>query len=168
MIRVLQESDAFDLRELRLRALRDAPDAFGSTYEAEASEPVDVTVGRLRQNPTAKDISVLGAFEDGILVGMLGVVRQTLRKSAHRATLWGTYVAPETRGRGVGRALIDEAVTRLKAAGVEQAHLTVATTAVAARRLYLRAGFVVVGSLREAMKDGNRYIDEELMELRLH
>ncbi len=93
--------------------------------------------------------------------------RQSQRKGAHRANVWGMYVAPEARGRVVGRALIDEAASRLRAAGVEQAHLTVATTADAARRLYLRAGFVVVGTLREAMKDGERYIDEEIMVLRL-
>jgi ribosomal protein S18 acetylase RimI-like enzyme len=164
MIRALNEADAPVLRELRLRALREAPDSFLSTYEAEASEPVETTAERLRQSAAA---FVLGAFEDGALAGMLGVFHESRRKSAHRANIWGMFVAPDVRGRGVGRALIDEAASRLRVAGVEQAHLTVATTADAARRLYLRSGFVVVGTLREAMKDGERYVDEEIMVLRL-
>jgi len=143
MIRVLAEADAPILRELRLRALRDAPDSFLSTYEAEAREPVEATAERLRHSAAAT--FVLGAFEDGALAGMLGVFRESRRKGAHRANFGGMYVAPEVRRRGVGRALIDEATSRLRAAGVEQAHLTVATTAGAARRLYLRSGFVGVG-----------------------
>ncbi len=46
-------------------------------------------------------------------------------------------------------------------------HLTVATTAEEARRLYARAGFNVTGIVRQAMKDGDRYVDEEQMVLRL-
>ncbi len=102
MIRLLGESDAFELRTLRLHALRDAPDAFLSTYEAEAGESESVTAERLRRTANAKDSGVLGAFEDGALVGMLGIVRETQRKASHRAHLWGMYVAPDARKRGIG------------------------------------------------------------------
>ena len=76
-------------------------------------------------------------------------------------------MAPEARGRGVGLALIEAAVERSRAAGIEQVHLTVSTTAQQARRLYERAGFVRVATREGAMKDGARYLDEELMVLRL-
>jgi ribosomal protein S18 acetylase RimI-like enzyme len=167
MIRVLGENDALELLTLRLRALRDAPDSFLSTYEAEAAESESVTAERLRRTADAKDSGVLGAFEDGALVGMLGIVRDTQRKASHRAHLWGMYVAPEARKRGIGRALLDAAIARLRAAGVEQLHLTVSTKADSARRLYRHVGFALIGTLREAMKDGERYVDEELMVLRL-
>ncbi len=167
MIRVLGENDALELLTLRLRALRDAPDSFLSTYETEAAESESVTAERLRRTADAKDSGVLGAFDDGALVGMLGIVRETQRKAAHRAHLWGMYVAPEARKRGVGRALLDAAIARLRAAGVEQLHLTVSTSAGSAQRLYRHVGFALVGTLREAMKDGERYVDEELMVLRL-
>ncbi|MCL2448284.1 MAG: GNAT family N-acetyltransferase [Polyangiaceae bacterium] len=166
MIRLLGENDARELRTLRLNALRDAPDSFLGTYEAEAAEPESLTVDRLRRTVDARDSGVLGAFEDGALVGMLGIARDTGRKASHRARLWGMYVAPAARKRGVARALLDAAIARLRAAGgVEQVHLTV--TADPAHRLYARAGFVVIGTLREAQKDGERYIDEEWMVLRL-
>jgi ribosomal protein S18 acetylase RimI-like enzyme len=167
MIRVLGENDALALRALRLQALRNAPDSFLSSYEAEAAESESVTAERLRRTADAKDSGVLGAFDDRALVGMLGMVRDTQRKASHRAHLWGMYVVPDARKRGIGRALLDAAIARSRAAGVEQLHLTVSTNADPARRLYRHAGFVPIGTLREAMKDGERYVDEELMVLRL-
>lgn len=167
MIRLLGEPDALSLRALRLRALRDKPDSFRSSYEAEAAEPEGTTAERLRQSANAADSGVLGAFDGRALVGMLGIVRESRRKVAHCAHLWGVYVVAEARNRGFGGALLHSAIGRLRAAGVEQVHLTVAMTADSARRLYLRAGFEVIGTVREAMKDGDRYVDEELMVLRL-
>jgi ribosomal protein S18 acetylase RimI-like enzyme len=164
--RMLVEDDAPSARALRLRALLDAPDSFLSSHDTEAAQPVAATVERLRQHDRI-GTGVLGAFQDGVLVGTLFMARESHRKAAHRANLGGMYVAPEARSRGIGRALIDAAVDRLRALGVEQVHLYVATTADAARRLYRRAGFEVVGTLREAMKDGERYVDEDLMVLRL-
>lgn len=167
IVRVLGESDAGPLRTLRLEALRDSPDSFLSSYDDEARDPVEATAERLREIADAKDSAVLGAFENGVLVGMLGIIRNRQLKASHRAHLWGMYVAPTSRKHGLGAALIAAAVARLRAAGVEQAHLTVATSAQSARRLYLITGFSVVGMLAEAMKDNGRYIDEELMVLRL-
>jgi ribosomal protein S18 acetylase RimI-like enzyme len=67
----------------------------------------------------------------------------------------------------VGKALVDAAIARLRAAGLEQVQLTVAGPALAARRLYVRSGFALVGTLKGAMKAGARYIDEDLMVLHL-
>jgi hypothetical protein len=50
MIRVMREEDAAVVRALRLRALRDAPDAFLGGYEDEAVEPEAATAERLRAN----------------------------------------------------------------------------------------------------------------------
>ena len=88
---MLGENDALELRALRLHALRDAPDSFLSSYEAEAVEAESATAERLRRTADAEDSGVLGAFEDGALVGMLGIVRETHRKASHRAYLWGMY-----------------------------------------------------------------------------
>lgn len=166
-VRVLLEEDARALRALRLRALLDAPDSFLSSYDEEAAQPESLTAERLRHTAGSRDSGVLGAFDGEALVGMLGLAREGHARAAHRARLWGMFVAPEARRLGAGRALVEAAARRLREAGVEQVHLTVATTAADARRLYTRAGFLVVGALAQAMKDGDRYVDEELMALRL-
>ena len=164
-VRPLEASDAPAVRALRLRALREDHDSFLSSYEEEVREPEANTEERLR-NPRP-DSASFGAFEDGLLVGMLHVARDARRKTLHRATLGGMYVAPESRAHGHAQALLDAAIERMRGIGVEQIHLCVSTTADSARRLYRRAGFEVVGELKGAIKDGERYIDEELMVLRL-
>ncbi len=74
----------------------------------------------------------------------------------------GMYVAPEARRLGIGRALLLEAIGRLRTAGdIEQVELRVVQTEEPARRLYLSAGFQVQGVLRRAMKMGQEYFDEE-------
>jgi ribosomal protein S18 acetylase RimI-like enzyme len=167
-VRPLTQADAEAFRALRLRGLREEPDPFLSTYDEEQAWPVERTRAHLGSLREAEADAVLGAFEGGVLVGALGVARERQRKARHLAKLWGMYVAPEARGRGHGRALLDAALERLRGVpGVEQVHLTVITTDEAARRLYQRAGFTVVGLLRGAMKDGDRYLDEELMVCRL-
>jgi ribosomal protein S18 acetylase RimI-like enzyme len=75
------------------------------------------------------------------------------------------YVAPEARRLGIGRALLLEAIGRLRTAGdIEQVELRVVQTEEPARRLYLSAGFQVQGVLRRAMKMGQEYfVEEELV-----
>ena len=78
------------------------------------------------------------------------------------------YVAREERRRGIGKALLDEAIARLRSVGdVEQIELTVVQTEEPARRLYLARGFEVQGVMRGAMKDGEHYFHDDLMILRL-
>jgi ribosomal protein S18 acetylase RimI-like enzyme len=127
---------------------------------------VDDFASRLRTSDPA--IQVLGAVRNGLIVGTLGFYRHAQTKARHRVSLWGMYVAREERRRGIGKALLDGAITRLRSVGdVEQIELTVVQTEEPARRLYLARGFEVQGLMRRAMKDGEQYFHEELMILRL-
>ena len=58
-------------------------------------------------------------------------------------------------------------VTAAGKAGVEQLTLSVAVTQAAARHLYSSVGFEVIGREPRALKIGDRYVDEDLMLLRL-
>ncbi|MGD0679889.1 MAG: GNAT family N-acetyltransferase [Polyangiaceae bacterium] len=166
LIRVLRGEDATAFRAIRLRALREDPTPFLSTYAEEANETVEQTALRLAAGSPGTE--VLGAFRADLLIGTLGFYRHTRTKARHRASLWGMYVAPEERRRGVAAALLEEAVGRLSALGdVKQVELNVVHTETPARQLYLAAGFDVQGSLQRAMKEGERYFDEDLMILRL-
>ena len=166
-IRQLVEADAPAYRESRLRGLREDPEAFGSTYAEEIERPLAVTEERLRVQVASGESFTLGAF-DGGLIGVVTVLRGTGAKARHRATVVGMYVAPEARGRGVGRALLEEARDRAaRVEGVEQLHLAVVTTNAAARRLYRALGFVPYGVEPRALKLGDRSWDEELMVLRV-
>ncbi|MGD0679548.1 MAG: GNAT family N-acetyltransferase [Polyangiaceae bacterium] len=128
--------------------------------EKEASRSVEDVASRLRTTYAAT--WVLGAFRGGVLVGTLGSYRHAELKARHRATLWGTYVCPEERRRGIGAALLSRAIEQLRALGdVEQIELTVVVSADAARTVYRAAGFERQGLLPRAMKTGDDYFDEE-------
>lgn len=168
-LRILTADDADAFWRLRLQAFRDEPLAFGSTALDHAGRPLSDVARELGQG---EDHFAVGAFlmEGGpaVLVGVLGLDRDRRTKRRHRAKVWGMYVDPSARGRGVGRALVDEIVSRARrTAGLEQLHLTVMAGNASAQRLYERVGFAVYGRAPRAMiVDGKGY-DEHLMWLDL-
>jgi GNAT superfamily N-acetyltransferase len=148
---------------LRLRALRDHPDAFGATYEDERADGSAARRGRFEASARDEGSAIFGAFDGDTLVGIGGVLRSGGRKDAHRATIWGMYVAPEARGRGAGQALVDALVGSARAWGCSQVHLTVVIGNGTAERLYRRAGFEAYGVDPRALRVAGRYLDERLM-----
>ena len=89
-------------------------------------------------------------------------------KIRHRASVGSIYVPPELRGRGIGKALLEEAIDRARAiTGVEDLMLAVTVGNEQARALYLRVGFMPVTIDPRYLKVGERYFDIEWMQLRL-
>ena len=128
----LAEAPAF--RALRLEALRDHPADFGSDFGEESARPLSHFVAQLAQN------TVIGAFLDGRLIGIVALEFLRKPKERHRVFLWGVYVRPEGRGRGVAAPLLDAALAVAFARG-KQVHLGVRVGNAAAERLYLSRGF---------------------------
>ncbi len=170
-IRPLTEADAEAYWAVRLRALREESQAFGSSYEEQHDRPLAVVAERLRAM-TADDDFILGAFEgtgDTNLLGIVAFGREQGRKNQHIGMVYQMYVAPEVRGRGYSRALLEALIARARALdGVVRVNLGVVVGNPAARGLYLSLGFEVYGRQPEALKfDDGTYRDEELMSLRL-
>ncbi len=159
-VRRLMGADAAVFQALRLKGLRDHPDAFGSSWEEEADRPLEQTAQALDAR------FVAGCERDGVLVGIGGIRRGDTTKTRHRAVIWGLYVDPAARGLGVGAllmsALIDHARGR-----VEDVTLTVSAHNEGARALYEKFGFVDYGLDRRSLKIGEDYVDERLMRLTL-
>ncbi|MFJ5767541.1 GNAT family N-acetyltransferase [Lysinibacillus sp. NPDC093210] len=165
-IRILNKLDAQLYQEVRLSALQINPEAFGSTYEREVNFSLETVAERLEP---AKDKFVLGAFNDnGLLVGIVTFMRESSVKTRHKGNVFGMYVAPEGRGRGVGKLLMRELIKRAKSCdGLEQINLTVVSNNISAKKLYMSLGFVVYGVERNALKFNRQYFDEELMVLHI-
>jgi RimJ/RimL family protein N-acetyltransferase len=167
-IRQLTPPEAQTWWALRLRALREHPEAFGSSYEDAAATPVDQALENARARLGAENALTLGAWEAERLVGMVSCFRASGRKNRHKATIVSMYVAREASGRGIGRALLTETIARVSAwPGLELLQLSVVTENDRARRLYHTLGFRPYGIERHALKIGGRYYDEELLSLDL-
>jgi len=85
-------------------------------------------------------------------------------KMRHRGDIWGVYVAPDARGTGVGRRVMEHILEHARTR-VLQVHLAVTATNAAAVALYDRLGFVRYGTEPRALKVNGRYLDEHLMVL---
>jgi len=105
----------------------------------------------------------LVAQRAGLLLGYLVVEPRRASRLRHTADL-NMGVAGAARGRGVGRALLDEAMRRLAASGqVEIVYLMVRADNLAAVRLYERSGFERLATLERDTRIGGRYYDGVLM-----
>jgi ribosomal protein S18 acetylase RimI-like enzyme len=166
-IRLLDESDAQLYKELRLRALKNDPAAFGSSYEEEVNRPLEKFAERIQ---STKDQFTLGCFDDSnSLVGIVSFARESRLKTAHKGNIYGMYIAPQFRGRGLGKYLLLALIERAtrECVGLEQIHLTVVSNNEAAKRLYLSLGFEIYGVEPNALKFNGQYFDEDLMILKL-
>ncbi|MGB7946441.1 MAG: N-acetyltransferase [Candidatus Binatia bacterium] len=142
-IRELRESDVEDYVKLRREALLDSPLAFAASPGDDRFSFSEAVLEQLRCAPEAV---ILGAFRSS-LVGAVGLYRDRLLKSSHKAHLWGLYVKPNHRRQGVAWELL-QAVVRHAAAipGVSWIHLKVSAATPGAQRLYERSGFRVWGA----------------------
>ena len=111
---------------------------------------------------------VLAAFVDDQIAGMAGFFRSPEEKTRHKARVWGVYVKPSHRGKGIGRALMEELLRRARSQpGLEQVTLSVTSAQTAARALYEDLGFQPYGREPEAIKVGETYVDEDHMTLKV-
>lgn len=151
---------AAEYRAIRLAALESEPEAFGSTFVAEAARPLGDFAARLTTSV------VFGAYAGTRIVGVAGFQRNDGEKESHKGFVWGFYVHADHRGRGVGGALLDAIVTAARET-VEQLTLTVVAANSPAIALYLARGFEIYGVEPRALRGPGGYADEILMALML-
>jgi RimJ/RimL family protein N-acetyltransferase len=155
-VRQLTPGDAASYRGIRLAGLKESPEAFGSTFEAEFTRPLAWFFDRLNSS------EVFGAFRDAEVLGVAGLAIREGEKEAHKGLLWGMYVRPEARGAGIARRLVEVVITHARQR-VELIQLSVVAGNEQARQLYARLGFVEYGVEKNSLKHRGRYYDEILM-----
>jgi RimJ/RimL family protein N-acetyltransferase len=131
-VRPLLAQDWQIKRDLRLEALREAPHAFLSTLDRE----IDRDDVGWREWGTSG--ALFGAWLDGQPVGIAGAY---LPADPHTVELFGMWVAPAARGRGVAGLLADAVLDWARERDMQRVCLEVAPGNDSAARAYERAGF---------------------------
>lgn len=154
-IRRVQEDEWRAVRDVRLRALREDPDVFGSSLAREElfAEPH----WRMRLRSAATWV----VDEDGTPRGLVGMIQEpgSPTSDRHIVQLW---VAPEARRRGMAWALLDAVQAAARAEGAATVSLWVADSNHAAGDLFVRAGFERTGE-RHARSRGSAAVEERLV-----
>lgn len=149
MIRTLTAQDVAAYRALWLHALHAEPAAFLLTPVEAVATPESALVAKLSGG------EVIGAFEANSLFGFVALRRGGPERLRHMADLGPLYVAPEARGRGVARALLQAAEQTARAWGVLQIELCVEEQNATAIGLYRSFGFDQIGRRpRSVIVDG--------------
>ncbi|MBO6557146.1 MAG: GNAT family N-acetyltransferase [Pseudomonadales bacterium] len=141
-------------KALRLRSLRDAPDAFGSTWARESPRPDEEWMARLSDVDDRSSFPVV-AFGDDEPVGLAwGRIEAA---APERADLYQMWVSPDYRGRGVGRRLLD-AVLHWASERTEYMVLGVTLGNDSALALYESAGFQAFGEPEELRPGSDKLV----------
>lgn len=141
-IREVGPEDWRIMRDVRLAALRDAPYAFGSTYEREAGFAEADWRGRAEgRNNFLAYLPELGGTPAGT------------EEEPGAFELVSMWVRPEARGRAAGPALIEAVTGWARARGAPALHLWVTASNKPARRLYERSGFTPTGERQPLPSD---------------
>ena len=165
-IRFLSGDDAGEYWRLRLEALEGDPEAFSASAEDHRSLSLDEV--RKRLGSESQEQFVVGAVEDGRLIGTAGFYREKGLKTRHKGRIWGVYVTPAGRGAGIGKRMLHKVLERVaEMEGLDQVLLSVAATQSAAFCLYRSLGFELFGREPRALRIGNRFVDEQYLALRL-
>ena len=153
-IRAIVAADAENLRRLRLRALKESPDAFGSSLDAELSYPESEWLDIARRSEAADDVAVYVAVDGDRWLGM-AAGRWYARQNGV-AGLWGMWVDPAARGLGLGERLVTAVHEWAAAQGARVLRLGAITGPGDPTGFYERLGFARTGETGTLSRDRTR------------
>ena len=150
-IQKLDEKDWLIFSEIRLRALQTDPSVFGSNYERESKFAESEWRSQLN-NP---DAAVFAVFDGERPVGMTGVAVDRDDPSRKTALLWGSWLEPSARGKGISRLFYEARIgwARQKA-GVERIIVSHRESNVASKFANQNFSFVQTHTTEKVWNDG--------------
>lgn len=138
-VRRIRTHEGPRLREFRLRALADAPTAFGSTLAEEEARPGDAWDHQAGEEARSATRARFVAEEHARWYGMAaGFVVPDQPETVQLVSMW---VDPARRRSGVGAALVEAVVEWAHGRSAKRIELWVTTTNDPAKALYAQTGF---------------------------
>jgi GNAT superfamily N-acetyltransferase len=136
------------------------PEAFTSSVGERENLSLEWWSNRIAAEPEAHE-RVIGAFLGHELAGVAGLSFEQRERTRHKATLFGMYVRPAARGRGIAKALVEEVLRQARRSQItEVVQLTVTESNLAAVRLYAYCGFIPFGTEPFAVKSGDGFLNK--------
>ncbi|EJZ21025.1 GNAT family N-acetyltransferase [Rhizobium sp. Pop5] len=107
---------------------------------------------------------IAAADTDGTLLGYAYASPFRTRPAYRWMVEDSIYLAPEARGRGIGKALMAALIDRCTALGFRQMVAVIGGASPASIALHLKAGFVEVGLMKGTGYKHGRWLDTMLMQ----
>ena len=148
------------LREIRLAALTDSPDAFGSTLAEERDADEARWRGWITGEGWAGDVATFIAEAPGPLLGMATGYRPDDRPTT--GWLFAMWVRPERRGEGIGRQLVTAIEEWAASLDIDQLLLHVTDGNDGAVRFYASCGFVGTSDAPEPLREGSHRMTQTM------
>jgi RimJ/RimL family protein N-acetyltransferase len=156
-IRRLTRDDVDAYRAVRLEALTNHPESYGTSPEAFSARSDKTLIAQLT------NLTYFGVIADnGELAGIAAFTIDDGERERHRGWVMQVYVKPVMRGTGAALAML-KAVAEHARGQVIQLHLMVGAHNAPAIRLYEKAGFTTYGTDPRCLLVNGRYIDEHMM-----
>lgn len=145
-VRRAELNDVERFQEIRLKALRESPDAFGSTYAATLKR--DDASWRLQlESTTTGDLrNMQFAFDGDACIGIAALYREGNALSGDIIQMW---VDPTYRGSQAAATLVRSLLEWAKTAGFHAVNLNVTDTNRRAIQFYRNCGFELTGEVVE-------------------
>lgn len=153
-VRPAMPGDEHLVRDVRLQALADSPEAFWSTYEQEAARP-----GADWERLLLSGVTFLLEDDAGRPVGLVGAHADANDVTAGRVV--SMWVHPEARGTGASDALMRTVLQWAESQGFTPLRLFVVDGNAIARRFYERHGFRPNGRHLVRPRDGRVELEME-------
>jgi ribosomal protein S18 acetylase RimI-like enzyme len=132
-------SNVSTFKAVRLRALQDSPQAFGSTYARESAFPDSEWLQRAKRWNGETGVGFL-AIDDGAPCGIAGAFLD--EGDPTRARLVSMWTAPTHRRRAIGRLLVDQVLEWARLRKARMLLLMVTSMNDPAIRFYEKLGFM--------------------------
>jgi diamine N-acetyltransferase len=156
---IIRQADKEDVRALAALARKTYADAFGHSFtESDLAAHLELRLSDAYfREALCDDIFFVARNEDGILIGFAqsGDFQSSAIETEHGdQELRRLYVLSDFQNKGVGSKLLEASLLYPRNATAKQVYLDVWERNEAARRLYERFGFVVIGAKPFAVASG--------------
>lgn len=146
------KNDVALFREVRLKALQDSPDAFGSTYESAVQRDQQSWEDQLSSTASGVDRNTQFAFDDDHCIGIAALYREPSASSGDIIMMW---IDPAYRGTSAASSLVNNLLNWARESGFADVSLDVTDSNARAIQFYKNQGFHDTGAKADIDRDRN-------------